>query len=139
MKKMTMISALTKEIMINIKIKGLGTDIIEVERIQDSIKKYKDRFLSRIFTEDEIAYCMTHKNPERNFAGRFAAKEAVAKALGHGIGKDLSWKDIEIRKDKKGKPLVSFSLSAQKKFKKPNVMLSISHCKEYANAIAIWL
>lgn len=120
------------------KIQGIGTDIIEIKRILQSIKEHKDRFLNRLFTKDEIAYCQKSSIPERHFAGRFAAKEAVAKAFGVGIGKELSWKDIEITKDERGRPIVKLSDATFIKFKEPNIMVSISHCKEYASAVAIW-
>ncbi len=124
--------------MTNTNIKGLGTDIIEIERILKSITDHKDRFLNRLFTESEIAYCKKSKTPERHFAGRFAAKEAIAKAFGFGIGEELSWKDIEITKDERGKPIAVLSESIRKKYEDPNILISISHCKKYANAIAIW-
>lgn len=134
----TKMTKMMKANMTNTNIKGLGTDIIEVERILKSITDHKDRFLNRLFTDSEIAYCQKSKTPERHFAGRFAAKEAVAKAFGFGIGEELGWKDIEITKDERGKPIVLLSESIRKKFKNPNILISISHCKKYANAIAIW-
>lgn len=89
--------------------KGLGNDIIETQRVLDAIKTYKDKFLSRLFTEKEISYCQKYKDFHARFAGRFAAKEAVAKALGVGFGKQLSWKDFEILNDDMGKPNVIFN------------------------------
>lgn len=117
--------------------KGLGNDIIEIGRIQRSIERHGDRFLQRIFTPNEIAYCKKHSLSYRHFAGRFAAKEAIAKALGSGIGKELSWLDIEILNDIKGKPLVQLSEKKTKHFNAHLILLSISHCKTFATAVAI--
>ncbi len=113
----------------NIPIQGIGVDIIEIERIQDSIEKHGDHFLNRIFTPLEISYCLSHARPETHFAGRFAAKEAISKALGSGFGKELSWKDLEILSDEKGKPIVHYQDYL--------IHLSISHCRTYAVAMAI--
>lgn len=124
--------------MIMTSIKGIGTDIIEVDRIKKSMLEFKQKFLERIFTENEIAYCNQNKEPERHFAGRFAAKEAIAKAFGSGIGKDIAWKEMEILKDPYGKPSVKLSDELNKKYDHPKVLISISHCKKYANAVAIW-
>ncbi len=108
---------------------GIGTDIIEIERIESSIKEHGDKFLSRLFTDQEIAYCKKHKHAVKHFAGRFAAKEAIAKAIGSGFGKSLSWKDIEILPDENGKPIVTMPMY--------DIMLSISHCNTFAIATAI--
>jgi holo-[acyl-carrier protein] synthase len=120
-------------------IKGVGNDIIEIERIERSIQQYGDRFLHRIFTEKEITYCKKYRMSSRHFAGRFAAKESIAKALGCGIGKILSWKDLEILNDKEGKPMVLLTTHIATRFDHPTLLISISHCRLYANAIAIWM
>ena len=112
--------------------KGLGTDIIEVDRIKKSIDRYGEKFLQKIFTKKEIEYCLKHKNSYIHFAGRFCAKESVAKAIGTGFNKDLNFLDIEIINDKSGKPKVFF-----KKEEKPNILISISHTKTIASAVAI--
>lgn len=122
----------------NLLIKGLGSDIIEIDRIERSISKHGLKFLEKLFTEKEIAYCHQHKLSPRHFAGRFAAKEAIAKALGTGIGKMLEWKDIEIINDSLGKPEVFLSEKAYKLFNNPTILLSISHCKSYATATALY-
>lgn len=119
-------------------IRGIGTDIIEIERIEDNFKKYGERFLDRILTSAEKEYCAQHKFPSGTIAGRFAAKEAIAKALGTGFGEYLSWQDIEIINDNEGKPQVTLSPSASDTFKDPKLHLSISHCKSYAIAFAVW-
>ncbi len=119
-------------------IKGIGNDIIEIERIKRSISKHGQIFLKKIFTEKEISYCLQHKLSPRHFAGRFAAKEAIAKALGTGIGKHLEWQDIEILNNTLGKPEVFLSQKAYQSFDNPTLLLSISHCKLYATATAIY-
>src|SRR5437016_843460 len=88
---------------------GIGTDIIEIGRIEKIISRYGQKFLDRIFTKREQEYCLKHKMSSRHFAGRFAAKEAVVKALGTGITLHVAWTDIEILNDSQGKPFVSFS------------------------------
>ncbi|MCH1430558.1 MAG: holo-[acyl-carrier-protein] synthase [Chlamydiales bacterium] len=118
---------------------GIGTDIIEIERIKKALDK-QTAFVNTVFTTQEQRYCMQFSEPERPFAARFCAKEAVAKAMGEGINDKLSWLDIEISHTKKGQPVVSLSPSAQKKLDTEGIFLiSLSHCKAYATATAIWL
>ena len=118
---------------------GLGIDIIEIERIKDAIEKNGDRFLSRLFSKKEQEYCNQLKNdPSIRFAARFCAKEAVAKALGCGFGKELTFLDIEIQNNQKGKPEVFLSAQANTRFNNPQLHLSLSHCKLFANAVVIW-
>src|ERR687888_841201 len=88
---------------------GVGVDLIEVERIQHSLDRFGERFMKRVFTEGEIAYCQSMKFPARHFAARFAAKEAVSKAFGTGIGKAMGWRDIDIHKKPSGEPFLVFS------------------------------
>jgi holo-[acyl-carrier protein] synthase len=116
----------------NSPILGLGTDIIEIERIKDSLAKFGASFYTKLFTQREIDYCLSHKDPAPYFAGRFAAKEAIAKALGCGFGKDLSWHDIEIVNNNLGKPEVLIKNNNQ-------IIVSISHCRTYATATALLL
>ncbi len=78
---------------------GLGTDLVEVDRIAHSIERYGERFLSRIYTAAERDYCAPKRFPAQNLAARFAAKEAGAKALGTGISRGVGWKDIEVLRD----------------------------------------
>ena len=78
---------------------GLGTDLIETGRVEASIKRFGDRFLERIFSPGEIAYCTRKKNAAESFAARFAAKEAGAKALGTGISRGVTWKEFEVRRE----------------------------------------
>lgn len=120
-------------------LKGVGTDIIEISRIEKVIKRYGAKFLNRLFTQKEQQYCQKHKTSSRHFAGRFAAKEAIAKAIGSGIGREIQWTDIEILNDSSGKPEVYFSEKARLLLGNLECHLSISHCKEYASAVAICL
>lgn len=118
-------------------IHGIGTDIIEVKRIEESIERFGQRFLDRIFTHDEQAYCLHHKDAFRHFAGRFAAKEAVVKALGTGFRNGIGWLDIEIINDAHGKPDVQLSARLKEDFDSPKIHLSISHGRDYATAFAL--
>ena len=119
-------------------INGLGNDIIEIKRIRQSIVRYGHHFMDRIFTPEEQEYCLKHKDSAISFAGRFAAKEAIAKALGTGIGAHLGWTDISVLNNGDGKPIVSLSAEAREHFSDPIIFVTISHCKEYASAVAIW-
>ncbi|MCH6575985.1 MAG: holo-ACP synthase [Bacteroidetes bacterium] len=117
---------------------GIGTDIIEIDRIKNSIKKNGDRFLSKIYTPNEIKYCLSKANKYQHFAARFAAKEAVYKALATGWQEVLSWQDIEISNESTGMPQVTMRgklkefLSDDKSLK-----ISISHSKNYVVCVAI--
>src|SRR5437763_1143622 len=85
---------------------GIGVDLVECARIQRSIDRFGDRFLHRVFTDGEIEYSMSMKFPARHLAARFAAKEAVSKAFGTGIGKAMGWRDIDVRKKPSGEPFL---------------------------------
>lgn len=117
---------------------GIGNDIIEVARIKAILNRYPERFLRRVFTSLEQDYCLKRKDPAIHLSGRFAAKEAVVKALGIGFSQGLSWLDFEIRNDGKGKPSVYFSDFAKELLGNQQVCISISHCHAYATAVAIW-
>jgi len=119
---------------------GTGIDIVETSRIRDSLDKFGERFLSRCFLPDEIAYCRSMKFPELHFAARFAAKEAISKAFGTGIGKQLGWRDMEICKHDSGEPYVqlhSKGAELAQARRVAEVLVSLSHCKEYAAANAV--
>ena len=117
---------------------GIGNDIIEIERIRKSYDRHGYRFLTKLFTEKEQDYCLKHKDPVPHMAGRFAAKEAVVKALGTGFGEHASWLDIEIVNNNLGKPEVNFSQFMSEKLKNTQILVSISHCVNYVTAVAIW-
>jgi holo-[acyl-carrier protein] synthase len=118
-------------------VQGIGTDIIEISRVRQSIERHGLHFLNRLFTQQEQDYCYKFQDPVPHFAGRFAAKEAIAKALGTGFGAHLAWHDIQILSDDLGKPTVHISLAAQKQFDNPQILVSISHSTDYATSVAI--
>ncbi len=119
---------------------GTGIDIIEVERIEASYKKFGERFLKRILRPPEIEYCLSHKNPGAHLAVRFAAKEAISKAFGTGIGEQLSWQEIEICKKKSGEPFVVLHEGGLKLLDQrggKTVHITLSHTRTHAVAMAI--
>lgn len=116
---------------------GVGTDIIEIARIKANIERYQQRFLDRLFTSAEQTYCLSRKESSLHFAGRFAAKEAVSKALGTGFSQGLTWLDIEIRNNSEGKPCAFLSDKANTLFHSPQLDISISHAHHYAIAFAV--
>jgi len=119
---------------------GTGIDIIEVARIQASCEKFGERFRKRILRPDEIAYCLSHRFPAPFLAARFAAKEAISKAFGTGIGKQLGWQDMEVGHRESGEPFVILHDDGQKLFEERGgvrIHLSLSHTEHYAAAMAI--
>ncbi|MCB1085059.1 MAG: holo-ACP synthase [Chlamydiia bacterium] len=120
-------------------IKGVGNDIIEIDRIRKTIEKHGAHFYKKFFTEAELDYCLAHKDPALPVAGRFAAKEAIAKALGTGFGKSVSFLDLEIINDALGRPIVECSDSFNEHFSFPQLLVSISHCNTHASAVALWV
>ena len=119
---------------------GTGIDIIEVSRIAASFEKFGERFVNRILTPDEIAYSLGHRQPAPFLAVRFAAKEAVSKAFGTGIGAELSWQDIEIRRKESGEPYVVLHGKGKELFAARGAVrlhISLSHTQQYAAATAI--
>jgi holo-[acyl-carrier protein] synthase len=118
---------------------GLGIDIIEVARIQASYEKFGERFVNRILLPDEISYCLSHRVPGPFLAVRFAAKEAVSKAFGTGIGAQLSWHDMEVGRKESGEPFVILHAGGQKLLQARGaraVLISLSHTQNYAAAVA---
>jgi holo-[acyl-carrier protein] synthase len=119
---------------------GVGIDIMEVERIRASHGKFGDRFLQRILRPAEIAYCREFKEPAPHWAARFAAKEAISKAFGTGIGASLGWQDMEVGRHPSGAPYVilhqaGLDLLTQRGGRA--VHLSLSHTTTYAAAVAV--
>jgi len=119
---------------------GTGIDIIEVARIASSYEKFGDRFLNRILLSAETGYCLLHRNPAPFLAARFAAKEAISKAFGTGIGAELGWQDMEIRRHESGEPFVVLHGKGAELFEARNAKrlhVSLSHTENYAAATAI--
>ncbi len=121
---------------------GIGTDIVECARILRMIERYGELFLRRVYTEREIAYCQSKKRATEHFAGRWAAKEAIFKAMGTGWRRGMCWTDLEVRHDPQGKPQVMVCGAARdhmKQLRVADILLSISHCRQYATAYALAL
>ena len=122
---------------------GIGTDIVNVKRMEKSLRGDGDTFKKRIFSKNEIIYCERKKNPSTSYAKRFAAKEALSKALGTGIRKGIDFKNIEISNDKFGKPSIKLSgstasfLKKKIKTKKYSIYLSLSDDEPWAQATVI--
>ncbi len=117
-----------------------GIDLVECERIRQLAERYGDRFLTRIFTERELAYCLPRKRKWEHLAGRFAAKEAILKVLGTGWRDKIAWTDMEIVNDPGGQPRVTLSGESQEICRKQGIskmLISISHTEHYATASAI--
>jgi holo-[acyl-carrier protein] synthase len=112
---------------------GIGTDIIEVERIRESIEKYGERFLKRIFTEKEIEYCESYcEGKYLHYAARFAAKESFSKAIGTGITNGFKFVEISINNEKNGKPFIELSGGMKEKWGDKKICISLSHTNENA-------
>jgi holo-[acyl-carrier protein] synthase len=118
-------------------IEALGIDLIEIERIKKARDRWGKRFLQRVYTPRELEYCLKKRYPENSLAGRFAAKEAVMKALGTGLSMGVSWKEIEILNNRRGKPEVSVCGKTKEILGKRKILISISHTKENAIAQAV--
>jgi holo-[acyl-carrier protein] synthase len=116
---------------------SIGTDICDVKRIRDIEEKHKIRFLEKVFTSEEIEYCEKKIDKHISLAARFAAKEALLKALGTGLRDGLQWKEIEVVNDDLGKPSLRFSGHVERIISDRKVLLSLSHTSE--NAIAFVL
>ncbi len=119
---------------------GIGIDLIEVERVRASHERFGDRFTRRILRDSEIAYCLAHKDPGPFLAARFAAKEAVSKAFGTGIGAELGWQDIEVVRLPSGQPTVQLhdggaALLAARGGR--TIHLSLTHTISHAAAVAV--
>ena len=124
------------------KLFGIGIDVVEVERIESSMAEFGERIASKIFTAAERAYCESQRRPAIHYAARFAAKEAVAKAFGTGIGKDLGWLDMEIARKDSGEPELVLSGVGQAYAKEKGiaeVKISLTHAHHYAAANAVAL
>jgi holo-[acyl-carrier protein] synthase len=118
---------------------GLGCDIIETERIRSVLEKHGDRFLKRVFTEEEQAYCNSIKYSHKHYAARWAAKEAVAKAFTTGIGEHLEWTSVSVYHGSRKEPLVRLDAKGQALLAQvgaTHVWLTLSHIDSHAMAVA---
>jgi len=122
------------------KLVGIGIDVVEVSRIKSSLDEFGEKFITRIFTKVEREYCEKQKLPELHFAARFAAKEAIAKSFGTGIGKEIGWLEMEITRRPSGEPEVQLTGGAAEYANArgvTQVMVSLTHAKHYAAANAV--
>lgn len=118
-------------------IKGIGVDIIEIERIRESIQSRGDRFLEKVFTPQEIAYCTAKQNSAQHYAARFAAKEALSKALSTGWAGEFRWKDVELTNDPSGQPHIALHGPLREKLAGNSVHVSLSHSHSHVVAMVV--
>jgi holo-[acyl-carrier protein] synthase len=121
-------------------VRGIGIDIVRIERMREVIARWDDRFLRRVFTEDEIAYCRARRDPAQHFAARFAAKEAGLKALGTGLRLGVSWRELEVRRERGQAPtLVLSGRSREISHARggQRMLLALTHEGDYALAQAM--
>ena len=119
---------------------GIGVDLVDCARIENSIERFGDRFLHRVFTTGEIAYSQSMKFPARHLAARFAAKEALSKAFGTGIGKSMGWRDLDVQKKESGEPFVVLSGGAEKMARERGVdkiWITLSHTEQSGTATIV--
>ncbi len=119
---------------------GIGVDLVECARIEHSLERFGDRFLHRVFTDGEIAYSKSMKFPARHLAARFAAKEAVSKAFGTGIGKAMGWRDIDVQKKESGEPFLVLTGGAEQLARQRGVgsaLITLSHTDHHAMACIV--
>jgi holo-[acyl-carrier protein] synthase len=121
-------------------IKGIGVDIVEIGRIRRIIENQGERFIQKVFTPLEQEYCLAHRDPAPHFAARFAAKEAVFKALGTGWAEGVSWHDAEVRRQDGGAPVLALAGEAANLCRASGVSsthLSLSHSNDSAVAMVV--
>jgi holo-[acyl-carrier protein] synthase len=119
---------------------GIGVDLVECARIQHSLDRFGERFMRRVFTDGEIEYATSMKFPARHLAARFAAKEAVSKAFGTGIGKAMGWRDIDVRKKPSGEPFLVLLGQADELARSRGVtsaLITLSHTDHHAMACVV--
>ena len=119
---------------------GIGTDITECLRIARMIERHGELFITRVYTPEEIRYCQSRKQATQHFTGRWAAKEAVLKALGTGWARGIAWRDIEVLNEPSGKPVAILRGGARKVSQNLGIatmLISISHCRTHATAYAL--
>ena len=116
---------------------GSGIDLVEIERIAQSVERYGERFLRRIYTENEISYCQRKRSSAESFAARFAAKEAGAKALGTGISRGVTWQELQVERLPGGRPILVLRGRARQladKLGVKTISLSLTHTGTLAMA-----
>lgn len=118
-------------------IRGIGVDVVDVERMKKTLQDQGDAFVSKVFTETEIAYCRSRKNPHEHYAARFAAKEAVSKAMQKGWSGEFRWKDIEVMNEPSGAPKVVLYAELAGLLGGTKIHLSLSHTEKTVVAFAI--
>ena len=119
---------------------GVGIDQIEVSRIRESMERHGESFLSKVFSEQEQEICLQRADPAPCLAARFAAKEAVSKALGTGIGKEFGWLDMQVDKAQSGQPIALFTEHgklALAGMHASSALISLSHLKEIASTVVV--
>ena len=121
-------------------VRGIGIDIVRIGRMREVIARWDDRFLHRVFTAGEIAYCRSRRDPVQHFAARFAAKEAGLKALGTGLSLGISWRELEVRRERGRAPVLVLSgrsreIGAARGGRR--MLLALSHEGDYALAQAM--
>jgi holo-[acyl-carrier protein] synthase len=121
---------------------GIGTDIAECLRIARMIERHGELFINRVYTPGEISYCQSRAQATQHFTGRWAAKEAILKALGTGWRRGIAWRDIEIRNESSGQPVVAVRGGAKEIAEQLGItklLVTISHCRTHATAYAVAL
>ena len=118
-------------------IRGIGIDVVELGRMKEVVAKWGDSFLRKVFTDGELAYARSKKFPINHIAGRFAAKEAVAKALATGWSGGFRWKDVEVTNDRSGKPAVELHGAVKTLLAGNQIFVSISHSESVVVAAAV--
>lgn len=119
---------------------GIGIDLVENDRLEKIIQKWGDKFLCRVYSDHEIAYCKKHAQSAMHYGARFAVKESFLKAVGVGLGGTIKLREIEVFNDENGKPVMRLSGGARDFLKQAGIErhhLSITHTKKYATAIVL--
>ena len=121
-------------------VQGIGIDLVEIPRLRRVVERWQERFLHRVFTEEELAYCMSRRDPIPHLAARFAAKEAALKALGTGLRMGMRWRELEVRRERGRAPRLHLSGTSRKiglAKGAETLLLSLTHDGDYAMAQAI--
>jgi holo-[acyl-carrier protein] synthase len=119
---------------------GIGIDLVRVRRIEEALERWGDRFRKRVYTSGEIEYCLKKRNPSPNFAARFAAKEALVKALGIGMRRGVHWRNIEVARGPLGKPVLKLNGQAAEicqREKITGIFVSLTHDSDYSSAVVV--